>query len=108
MTGYIGKLTWNKRFCLSWTAEWAEEFFDLYNHPTVTAEDIANKNYNEVDYLPTINEKFACVASLLSATEDQVGECRKFIRQYCDPEYLSVYDIYWAGNDDRRLKKLAK
>lgn len=48
------------------------------------------------------------VASLLSATEDQVGECRKFIRQYCDPEYLSVYDIYWAGNDDRRLEKLAE
>ncbi len=89
-------------------AEWAEEFFDFYNHPTLTVEEIVERRYTQTDLPMDINEKFACIAGLLTADEKQVGACRDFIRQHCDPEYLSVYDIYWAGNDESRMEKIAE
>lgn len=88
--------------------EWAEEFFDFYNHPTLTVEEIVEKRYTQADLSTDINEKFATMAGLLNATPEQVGVCREFIRKHCDPEYLSVYDIYWAGNDEKRMEKIAE
>ncbi len=88
--------------------EWAEEFFDFYNHPTLTPEEIVEKRYTQADLPTDINEKFATMAGLLNATPEQVGVCREFIRKHCDPEYLSVYDIYWAGNDEKRMEKIAE
>lgn len=88
--------------------EWAEEFFDFYNHPTLTVEEIVEKRYTQADLPTDINEKFATMAGLLNATPDQVCVCREFIRKHCDPEYLSVYDIYWAGNDEKRMEKIAE
>lgn len=88
--------------------EWAEEFFDFYNHPTLTVEEIVEKRYTHADLPRDVNEKFACIAGLLSASEKEVGACREFIRKHCSPEYLSVYDIYWAGNDEKRMEKLAE
>ncbi len=88
--------------------EWAEEFFDFYNHPTLTPEEIVEKRYTQADLPTDINEKFATMAGLLNATLGQVGVCREVIRKHCDPEYLSVYDIYWAGNDEKRMEKIAE
>lgn len=88
--------------------EWAGEFFDFYNHPTLTVEDIVNKTYSQADLPQDINEKFATISNLLSANFEQVGICREFISKHCDPEYLSVYDIYWAGNDEKRMEKIAE
>ena len=88
--------------------EWAEEFFDFYNHPTLTVEEIVEKRYTQADLPRDVNEKFACIAGLLNASEKEVGVCREFIRKHCDPEYLSVYDIYWAGNDEKRMEKVAE
>ncbi len=88
--------------------EWAEEFFDFYNHPTLTVEEIVNKRYTQADLPRDSNEKFALISGLLGASIIEVGACRDFIRQYCDPEYLSVYDLYWAGNDEAKMEKLAE
>lgn len=88
--------------------EWAEEFFDFYNHPTLTVEEVVAKKYRQADLPRDINEKFAVLAALLNATESQVGVCREFIKKHCDPEYLSVYDLYWAGNDERRMEKISE
>lgn len=88
--------------------EWAGEFFDFYNNPTLTVEDVISKKYTQADFPGDINEKFACIASLLNANMEQVGICREFIRKHCDPEYLSLYDIYWAGNDENRMEKLTE
>ena len=88
--------------------EWAEEFFDFYNNPTISIEDIVAKRYTQADLPRDINEKFATMAGLLTATEKQVGAAREFIREHCDPEYLAVYDIYWAGNDESRMEKIAE
>lgn len=88
--------------------EWAEEFFDFYNNPTLTVEDIIEKRYTQADLPRYINEKFATMAGLLNASPEQVGVCRDFIRKHCDPEYLSVYDMYWAGNDEQRMEKIAE
>jgi len=86
--------------------EWAEEFFDFYNHPVLTVEEVVNKKYTQADLPQDVNEKFAVIASLMSANEKQVQECREFIKKHCAPEYLSVYDLYWASNDEKRMEKL--
>ena len=88
--------------------EWAEEFFDFYNNPTLTVEDIIEKKYTQADLPRDINEKFALVAGLLNASVEQVGACREFIHKTCGAEYLTVYDIYWAGNDEQRMEKIAE
>lgn len=88
--------------------EWAEEFYDFYNNPTLTVEEVVNKKYTQADLPESINEKFAVLSNLLSATPEQVGECRNFIRSRCDPEYLAVYDLYWVGNNEERMEKLAE
>jgi hypothetical protein len=48
------------------------------------------------------------MTALITADEKQVEACRDFIREHCDPEYLSIYDIYWAGNDERKMEKIAE
>ena len=88
--------------------EWAEEFFDFYNHPTLSVEEIIEKRYTQADLPTDINEKFATMAGLLDASNEQVGACREFIKQYCSPEYLAVYDIYWAGKDEKRMEKISE
>lgn len=86
--------------------EWAEEFFDFYNNPTISVEDVVERRFAQADLPRDISEKFATMAGLLCASQDQVGACRDFIRKYCDPEYLSVYDMYWAGNNEQRMAKI--
>lgn len=84
--------------------EWASEFFYFYNLPTLSPKDVVEKNYSQSDLPRDINERFACVTSLLLASSSQVRACREFIRQYCDPEYLSIYDICWVSNDEKRME----
>lgn len=48
------------------------------------------------------------MAALITADETQLEACREFIRKYCDPEYLSIYDIYWAGNDERKMERISE
>ena len=91
--------------------EWAEEFYDYYNLPTLTPEEVVEgmeKGYTQADLPRDISERFAYMTALITANEEQVGACREFIRKYCDPEYLEVYDIYWAGRDERRMEKIAE
>lgn len=91
--------------------EWASEFFDFYNLPTLTPEEIVQgmgKGYTQADLPRDISERFAYMTALITANESQVEACRDFIREHCDPEYLSIYDIYWAGNDERKMEKIAE
>ena len=91
--------------------EWASEFFDFYNLPTLTPEEITQgigKGYTKGDLPKDISERFAYMTALITADENQVEACREFIRKHCDPEYLSIYDIYWAGNDERKMEKIAE
>ncbi len=92
-------------------AEWASEFFDFYNLLTLTPEEVTKgigKGYAQAHLPRNINERFAYMTALITANEEQVEACREFIRKYCDPEYLSIYDIYWAGNDERRMEKISE
>ena len=88
--------------------EWAAEFFDFYNLLTLTPEEVANKKYTQADLPRDISERFAYMTALITADESQVETCREFIRKHCDPEYLSIYDIYWAGNDERKMEKISE
>ena len=91
--------------------EWAAEFFDFYNLPTLTPEEVTKgmgKGYTQADLPRDISERFAYMTALITANESQVEACREFIRKYCDPEYLEVYDIYWAGNDERKQEKISE
>lgn len=89
--------------------EWASEFFDFYNLPTLTPEEIVQgfgKGYTQADLPRDISERFAYMTALITADESQVEACRDFIRKHCDPEYLSIYDIYWAGNDEKKMERI--
>ena len=91
--------------------EWAAEFFDFYNLPTLSPEEVVQgmgKGYTQADLPRDISERFGFMTALITANENQVEACREFIRKYCDPEYLEVYDIYWAGNDERRQEKISE
>ena len=91
--------------------EWAAEFFDFYNLPTLTPEEVTKgmgKGYTQADLPRDISERFAYMTALITADESQVEACREFIRKYCDPEYLEIYDIYWAGNDERKQEKISE
>lgn len=87
---------------------WATEFFNFYNIPTLTKEMVVTGAYSETDLPITTDERFACVTSLLSADENEVGVCREFIKKHCDPEYLEIYDITWVGNDEKRMEKISE
>ena len=88
--------------------EWAREFFDFYNISVPSVDEVITDSFSQADLPRDSNERFACVTSLLFADEGQVGKCREFIRKYCDPEYLALYDICWAGNDDRKIMKIVE
>ena len=91
--------------------EWAVEFFDFYNQPTLTPEEVVKgmgEGYSKADLPRDISERFAYMTALITADEKQVEACREFIRKYCVQEYLEVYDIYWAGNDERRQEKISE
>ena len=86
--------------------EWAEEFYDFYNMPTLTPEEVVARAYSRDDLPQDINERFAFMTALITADEGQVKACRDFIRKYCDPEYLATFDICWAGKDEKRIRKI--
>lgn len=91
--------------------EWSAEFFDFYNLPTLTPEEVTKgmgQGYTQADLPRDISERFAYMTALITADETQVESCREFIRKHCDPEYLSIYDIYWAGNDERKMEKISE
>ena len=91
--------------------EWSAEFFDFYNLPTLTPEEVTKgmgEGYTQADLPRDISERFAYMTALITADETQVEACREFIRKHCDPEYLSIYDIYWAGNDERKMEKISE
>ncbi len=88
--------------------EWASEFFDFYNLPTLTPEEVVKGRYTQADLPKDISERFAYMTALITANEEQVEACREFIKKHCEPEYLSIYDIYWAGNDERKMEKISE
>ena len=91
--------------------EWSAEFFDFYNLPTLTPEEVTKgmgEGYTQADLPRDISERFAYMTALITADESQVESCREFIRKHCDPEYLEVFDIYWAGNDERKMEKISE
>ena len=91
--------------------EWSAEFFDFYNLPTLTPEEVTEgigKGYTQADLPRDISERFAYMTALITADETQVESCREFIRKYCGPEYLKVFDIYWSGNDERKIEKISE
>ncbi len=88
--------------------EWANEFFNFYNIPSISVEAVVIDSFSQADLPRDMNETFACVTSLLLADENQVEKCRNFIREHCDPEYLELYDNCWAGNDESKIMKMTE
>ena len=88
--------------------EWAEEFYDFYNIPVLTVEEVVSNNFTQADLPVDTNERFALVTSLISANNEEVGICREFIRKYCDPEYLSIYDLCWIGNSIEKAEIISE
>ena len=88
--------------------EWAAEFFDFYNNPTISVEDIMNDTYEKEDLPKTINEKFATMAGLLGADMTEIEKVRAFIGTHCSPEHREVFDVTWSAGNVDRLQKLVE
>lgn len=88
--------------------EWAREFYDFYNASTLSVEDVVSGNFDAGDLPQSANERFATMTSLLLAKQDELEKCRIFVRAFCDPEYLSLFDILWAGDDDQKKEFVAE
>ena len=86
--------------------EWTRGFYNFYNIPVLSVKDVVEKTFTQADLPRTSNEQYACVASLLLANKKEVGACRKFIKEYCDPDYLALYDLSWIGEDLTRMEKI--
>lgn len=108
---YKGK---NVENILEWSLEsklrdsWAKEFYDFYNVPTLTVDEVMSGEFDAKDLPQNANERFATMSSLLAANMDEVEKCRIFVRAFCDSEYVSLYDILWAGNDEARKEYIAE
>ena len=87
---------------------WSSEFYTFYNRPQLSVQSVVEHKYTEDDLPTDINDKFFVMAGLLTANETEFRECREFIKKYCSPEYLIIYDTYWAGNDDARIELAAE
>ena len=87
---------------------WASEFYDFYNVPALTVKDVISGEFDTSDLPQNANERFATMTSLLTANMEEVEKCRIFVRTFCDSEYVSLYDILWAGNDDARKEYIAE
>lgn len=48
------------------------------------------------------------IAGLLHVSENKVAACREFISKNFGSEYLSMFDIKWAGNDEKRKMIIAE
>lgn len=111
---YIGKNVENifqRSISSKLREEWAADFYDFYNMPTLTPEEIVQgmgNAYTQADLPRDTNERFAYMIALLTADDKQVKACREFVREYCDAEYLKTYDINWAGNDERRMEIISE
>ena len=85
---------------------WAKEFFDFYNTPTISIEEVVNNSFGEEDLPRDTNDRFACMMALLAANEEEIIPCRQFVRKYCDAEYLALYELCWIGQNEERMKQI--
>jgi len=85
---------------------WAEEFYDFYNNPTLTVEQVLSEDYTPEDLPTNINEELATIAGLLGAGIENIEKVREFIRSNCSPEHLRLFDMQWTRDDMERVEKL--
>ena len=80
--------------------EWSGDFFDFYNNPTLSPQDIVDKNYTDDDIPTSINDKFATVYGLLNSTEEQIPTVKKFIKKHCSKEYLTLFEEFLSEKNN--------
>ena len=80
--------------------EWSGDFFDFYNNPTLSPQDIVDNNYTDDDIPTSINDKFATVYGLLNSTEEQIPTVKKFIKKHCSKEYLTLFEEFLSEKND--------
>ena len=66
---------------------------------------LLKKNYNENDLISKdLSQKYAIIAGLVDATEDELPNVRDFIAQVFGDEFVAKFDIMWIrGDQDRAL-----
>ena len=71
----------------------------------LTVDDVIEKNYNESDLISKdLSQKYAIIAGLVDATEDELPNVRDFIAQVFGDEFVAKFDIMWIrGDQDRTL-----
>ena len=80
--------------------EWSGDFFDFYNNPTLSPQDIVDNNYTDDDIPTSINDKFATVYGLLNSTEEQMPLVKEFIKKHCSKEYLTLFEEFINERND--------
>ena len=91
-----------------------ESFFDFYNTPVVSLNDVINDCIDisdipqEKDKDKFIRKSHAIVRSFLAVDEEYVHKCLIFINKYLKPEFLSLFESLWANGNEKRKELLAQ
>ena len=84
-----------------------KDFVEFVRRSLITVEDVINHNYSEEDLQMDISEKFTTAVGLSSVDEDHFEEVRNFVSSL-GPEVRTTFETIWAGNDEKRLEKVAE
>ncbi|MDR0854876.1 MAG: AAA family ATPase, partial [Christensenellaceae bacterium] len=88
--------------------EVTKEFCAFLDTPIISIEDIIMENYTAQDIATfTMNDKIAHLMALQAADETQIGDIRRFILLF-GKEFLSAFDLLWAGTDTARKAIIRK
>ncbi len=78
-------------------------FLQFINQKYISIDDIVNGNVDARKIPSSLDNKITLSMSLLSASEENIGVVRQFIKQNLGSEILTNYDLLWAGDDKDRL-----
>ncbi len=84
-----------------------KDFVEFVRRNLITVDDVINHNYGEEIFDMDISEKFTTAVGLSSVGEEHFEEVRDFISSL-GPEVRTTFETMWAGNDEKRLEKVAE
>ncbi len=89
-------------------ADITTEFVEFCSCNVITIDDILSGNYKELNLNLGLDEKYLTAAGLSWVDDENYSEVRTFVNQYLGSEICTVFDSFWARDNESRLEKVAQ